>query len=588
MKTYNIVYEDEGSLLTLVEKEKIKDSSNIMIQVFTSISNKRDIKNFIEEINKILPSSHLLGSTTDGEIINGEVTKGKTILSLTIFEDTQLETIYVENKKQSSLEVGVELSKKLSLDVPNLLFLFTDGLNTNGEEFLNGVNLNLPNVKVAGGMAGDGGRFEKTFVFTKDAVIDSGAVGISLKNENLIINNQYNFNWLKIGKEMTITESKENVVYKIDGKTAVETYAHYLGEEIANLLPNIGIEFPLILTRDGIDMARAVVGVNDDESLIFAGNLNVGDRVQFGYGDLASIMEHATDLQRDISNNSCESIFVYSCMARKRFLKDSIKEEIAPFGELASTIGFFTYGEFYFEKKKHLFNQVMTSISISENAISPISSNIINNSLKKEDKQNTNTLKALTNLIQRSSEELKFQYEEMKEQKNFLKYQANHDFLTGLYNRSFFYTSLDLQIEKAKRREEGFALLFIDLDGFKEINDNHGHHIGDYILKEVSSRLKSRIRTSDIVSRLGGDEFTIILDNIDTIEDISSIANNILFALNEKIDGKYKLSGSIGISRYPGNAVNSDELIKYSDKAMYGAKDNGKNTIKFCTEKVGD
>lgn len=157
---------------------------------------------------------------------------------------------------------------------------------------------------------------------------------------------------------------------------------------------------------------------------------------------------------------------------------------------------------------------------------------------------------------------------------------ALYDQLTGLPNRTNFIEKLEFSLSNARRYKTMLALLFIDLDGFKEVNDTFGHLMGDRLLQEVALRLRSNIRESDTVARLGGDEFTIIINNIQDVEGASGVAEKLIKAINQPVnfDNKTcKVGASIGIAAFPNHACNIDELIKSADSAMYQAKANGKN-----------
>ncbi len=165
-----------------------------------------------------------------------------------------------------------------------------------------------------------------------------------------------------------------------------------------------------------------------------------------------------------------------------------------------------------------------------------------------------------------------------------LKLMAHHDSLTGLANRFLFFDRLTQARAQARRRGENFAVLFIDLDNFKDINDMFGHETGDSLLKEVAIRLRGCVREVDTIARIGGDEFTIILTNTQTPAGISVIGKKILTALARPFslsDGKQYISASIGISIYPTDSENSDMLVRQADEAMYKAKHDGKNTYRF-------
>ncbi|MYN27713.1 bifunctional diguanylate cyclase/phosphodiesterase [Duganella levis] len=163
--------------------------------------------------------------------------------------------------------------------------------------------------------------------------------------------------------------------------------------------------------------------------------------------------------------------------------------------------------------------------------------------------------------------------------------QANFDTLTGLPNRNMLYEHLRQEMKKTDRSQLPMALVFVDLDYFKEINDTLGHDKGDVLLKQVANRLLSCVRTSDIVARLGGDEFTVILSELRKPADVERTAQEILkkmstpFQLGEDIA---HISSSIGIALYPHDGADADSLMKSADKAMYGAKQKGRNRCNYA------
>jgi diguanylate cyclase (GGDEF)-like protein len=173
---------------------------------------------------------------------------------------------------------------------------------------------------------------------------------------------------------------------------------------------------------------------------------------------------------------------------------------------------------------------------------------------------------------------------EILKQKEALSYQAHYDLLTKLPNRFLFYDRLAQAIIKAKRNQTKFALLFVDLDHFKEINDTYGHEVGDYVLIEVAKRLKACVRESDTVARLAGDEFLILLEDFDSKESIATIAKLLVETLQVPIklrDKELTVTCSIGISIYPNDSDDAETLVKYADHAMYQAKSIGKNNFIF-------
>ncbi len=171
-----------------------------------------------------------------------------------------------------------------------------------------------------------------------------------------------------------------------------------------------------------------------------------------------------------------------------------------------------------------------------------------------------------------------------KEEK--INYLAFRDSLTGLYNRAMFGDRLNLELAKAKRQGYLVAVLFIDLDEFKSVNDTHGHGVGDLLLKQIADRLLSATRETDTVARIGGDEFIVILPDIKEAEQIRMISEKLLkvFEAPWQIDDKtFYIAASIGISIYPLDGIKPQELIQNADIAMYKAKEKGHNQYEFYT-----
>lgn len=165
-----------------------------------------------------------------------------------------------------------------------------------------------------------------------------------------------------------------------------------------------------------------------------------------------------------------------------------------------------------------------------------------------------------------------------------LYHQASHDALTGLYNRLMFYELLQQALERAKRNEQKVALLFMDLDGFKQVNDTLGHAVGDKLLQEVSSRLKGRMRASDPVARIGGDEFVIILEGIQS----RAAARDFALAIEQELGLPYYLDGkkarvavSVGVALYPEDTKDADALVGLADERMYAVKGKKQQVIEL-------
>jgi diguanylate cyclase (GGDEF)-like protein len=198
-------------------------------------------------------------------------------------------------------------------------------------------------------------------------------------------------------------------------------------------------------------------------------------------------------------------------------------------------------------------------------------------------------------LLQRLADNVAFALEnfdradEKKKADERIKYLASHDSLTGLPNREMFNGLLRQAIDTAHRHERRFAVLFIDLDRFKVINDSLGHEVGDLLLVETARRLRGSLRASDVVARLGGDEFVVILEETDDAEVVEHVSGNLLSILGQPLElcgHECHTTASIGIAMYPANGSDAQTLTKNADMAMYLAKDDGKNAFRFFSKAV--
>ncbi len=180
---------------------------------------------------------------------------------------------------------------------------------------------------------------------------------------------------------------------------------------------------------------------------------------------------------------------------------------------------------------------------------------------------------------------------ELQKNQESLRYLANHDALTKLPNRLLLGDRLQQAISKARRSQQKMALMFLDLDRFKNINDTLGHDVGDMLICQVARRLAESIRASDSVARFGGDEFVIILEEIHDLNHISQVTEKVLRSIEQPFElGEHQVfvTASIGVAIFKDDADNVEEILKYADMAMYRAKERGRNNFQFYTAEMNE
>ena len=176
-----------------------------------------------------------------------------------------------------------------------------------------------------------------------------------------------------------------------------------------------------------------------------------------------------------------------------------------------------------------------------------------------------------------------------KEHEEKIEYQANFDALTGLANRNLMEDRFRIAMHHAEREDKKVALLFIDLDRFKQINDSLGHFVGDKLLKEVAHRISNHIRRSDTAARLGGDEFAVIIPDVTSVVEVDAIVRKLISSISMPFNldpNELYISASIGVTLYPNDGSGIKELLRNADNAMYKAKDNGRDTYQFYTQEM--
>lgn len=191
--------------------------------------------------------------------------------------------------------------------------------------------------------------------------------------------------------------------------------------------------------------------------------------------------------------------------------------------------------------------------------------------------------------LEQSNEQLKQEIAERRRIEEQMRHQATHDALTALPNRALFMDTLQRTLSRSQRHEEPFTVLFIDIDGFKAVNDSHGHSAGDQLLQNIGRRISSLLRSEDLVARLGGDEFGVLLDRVGdpsaALDKCRSICEEVsqpytLMAKGKTVDAH--IGASIGAALFPAHGVSGDALIQAADDAMYEAKRAGRNNVRLA------
>ena len=572
MQNFSCLWTNQQDILTL-KKSLPNKYCSLLIQVFWGKTSRQEIPILQQQLTTIFPSAEIIGTTTAGGVFQGTVQENNVIISATAFEKTQLKTIFIpeENASQAAVQVAKNLAPTMPENTPALLLCFLDGF-MNGDDFVKNLNESLPFVPVAGGLAGHGLESQSTAIFNADNITSKGVVVTALYGD-INIQQQFNLNWKVIGPKFTITKSTGNIVYEIENMPALEFYKKYLGKKIVEEhLLKITMNFPFIFEKNGIEITRTPHKILEENgSLLFAGNIEQGQKVQFGIGSTNQVLTDSISQTLKFGKQQFETIFIYSCVARKLLLNDTIEQETLPLNDLAPANGFFTYGEIaYHEGKSVLLNQTLTYVSLSENTPT---------TTKNKYNRPTPTQETFDEIIHRSVINLTSKLTaELEETSNKFKNMAEHDQLTGLFNRHAGTRILSEEMSRTKRHKESFCIALLDLDFFKNINDTYGHDKGDEVLKYWANFLKQNLRPYDSVVRWGGEEILIILPNTKVNHALQVMTKLRIQFSSHQFDFESKVTFSGGVVQWF-ESQDQTTLLRRVDSLLYHAKERGRNLI---------
>lgn len=416
MKTFTHLFTSEIRLKSFLSDNNIDASKKVFIQVFTAINSAEYLQNILNIIHALLPLSSVIATSTAGEIAEGGLLENTTTISFSIFECTD---VYASLFEGDTVQDIADKITRMITSSTKLLIAFNNVYSNDGEELLIALEEKLPNIIIAGGNAADYGDFIGQTVVGANSKVSTTGVAVALfYSEQLQVFNNHLFNWQTIGESMTITKSVNSIIYEINHQKAYDVYKHFLGDEVAKELPLSGVEFPLVYAEDDISIARAPVAIGDSGEIIMAGHIKEGTIVKFGFGDISLNDKDVIKTLEQFAQHPIESIFIYSCSARKYFLKEHLNNEFELLQQIAPTVGFITYGEFFKHNQcTKMLNVSSTFIGLSEN------SQIVNK--KKFDLRpttaSTRTLSALTHLVKQTSKHLEEKNNTLKQFQHIIK-----------------------------------------------------------------------------------------------------------------------------------------------------------------------
>ena len=358
------------------------DSSSTVVFVFGAPDFKNN-KEIFQQLKIKFPKSILMGCSSSGEIFGNHVYDHSLSIAVVHFSNTKVKLVTLPiNDMTRSFDLGSKLATEFNESDLSGVFVLSDGLKVNGSELVKGLSEKLPShIPVTGGLAGDGSRFQNTWILKEGIPTDGYISALGFYGKKIHLQHGSQGGWDIFGTERIITKSEANVLYELDGKPALSIYKEYLGEKAAGL-PATALLFPLQIRLNQNDekrIVRTILAVDEaKQSMTFAGNIPQGSLAQLMRANFERLVEGASTAaeqltHKDSTKSQPHLTIAISCVGRRLVLGERIDEEVeATLEKLpqgSEQVGFYSYGEIsplIKGQSCELHNQTMTLTTISE------------------------------------------------------------------------------------------------------------------------------------------------------------------------------------------------------------------------------
>jgi hypothetical protein len=352
-----------------------------LVLVFADFSLLKE-ESYFNEIKKDYPHALIVGCSTAGEICNTQVLENSIVVTAIIFEKTRLNLAHVDIKDyQNSFLAGKQLAKSLEPNELKHVLVFSDGIKINGSDLVKGLLEGLPsNVRLTGGLAGDAGHFAETLVCFNEIPEKDKIVAVGFYGDNLKIGYGSMGGFVPFGPDRLVTKSEGNVLYELDGTSALSLYKEYLGEEKSSDLSTHQFHFPLSYRTEEMKtpLVRTILNIDEKkDTMTFAGDIPEGSYVRLMKSTTDRLVDGAIDAAQTTLNLMEGSIpnlaILISCVGRKIVMSQRVEEEVEAvhdmFDDNTIVTGFYSYGEiapFSSFEPCQLHNQTMTITAFME------------------------------------------------------------------------------------------------------------------------------------------------------------------------------------------------------------------------------
>ena len=587
MKQFQINYEHNANLINDIRRIKHWCNSSVvskvLFQVYIEKLDKEMIKEITECIIHEMPDALYMGCTTNGNIIMGEYANTPVSIVCTVFEDvtTQVELYQFKLDTESEPETARAVVQLVN-DRPwvKAVMMNLTIRDMSMTQFCEDLSAIREGVEVFGGGAfSEDMNDNVAYVYSSAGELsDHSAVFALLGGDDFHVKTTFITGWMPLGREFQVTKADGFTLYEIDNEPAFEKYHRYLNiENDENFFTN-SLEFPFFYEHNGINILRAPVACDENGALTMTADMDEDVRAQVAYGDPETILSSVKKGAAEFCDFIPDVINVYSCAARRTFWgADEISGESLPFESVAPTSGFYTSGEFLrTDDNVNQHNVTLVVAALREGGIEEK----LKPELVVEEKNlsgKVSMINRLASFIQAATKELEIA--------------AKTDALTGLLNRGEIQKVITRQWAFCKKNDNGdgivnegdvcemCALIMMDIDDFKQVNDRYGHQEGDEVLQGLARMLQKvseEMCPRASIGRWGGEEFMVMIPGMmaGTAEKIAEEYRRKFNEIDFKEAGRQTIS--LGVTQLHGGE-DADVACMRVDEALYKAKKSGKD-----------
>jgi len=615
MKSREHIFSDLGVLVSFLKADDMQndmqESKSVLVQIFSSQNAPELIEKITETIHAEMRQAQIIGTTTVGEISSGHLEIGQIIITFSFLEQTGLTILAADIPDGEEANAGKRLKEQILQEKENTagILIYATPLTIDLSVVLDTVYSPEMDFPFFGGGAGVYDTSRESMVFYNNRLISKGLVAVLFIGKNLQIQVWSELGWKPLGKEMTITQAEGRFVHKINNHDAFGLYKRYLNiENNSSFFQNV-LEFPFLVSRNGVQVARVPFFAHQDNSIEFIADIQNGEKFSIGYGDPDTIIQKSREIQQSMTDFQPDEIFIFACICRRFLMQEDVNLEIQPFQDIAPTAGFFTYGEFCSGKDGiQLMNAAIVVVGMREGSGSQKEGRGSPKERSGSPKEGSASLRERSKTENRKSgseQETKARLdlysdmhhrivsrllhfigrltEDLENANSELRRISETDALTGICNRM----KLDMVLFSEIGGREGRALsvMILDIDRFKEINDRYGHLTGDKVLSEFALVLSKTVRKKDVAGRWGGEEFMVIMPEL-SAEEALNLAENILETVRTHFFEEVShLTCSAGIAEFC-QEDSPEDLVHHADLALYRSKREGRDRVSFFPEVV--